>query len=106
MENTKSVLETVVKKVTDEILETIFRKQDAFEKKQAESFNLLNENISLMIKQSRPSFPEPQTHSHPNPRPQTYTQPSPQSSLQCHICGKSFGSGKALSNHSRKDHAP
>ena len=31
MENTKSVLETVVKKVTDEILETIFRKQDAFE---------------------------------------------------------------------------
>ena len=106
METTKSVLETVVKKVTDEILETIFRKQDAFEKKQAESFDLLNENISLMIKQSQLSYPEPKTHSRQNPRSQTYTQPSPQSSLQCDICGKSFGSGKALSNHSRKDHAP
>ena len=71
METTKSVLETVVKKVTDEILETIFRKQDAFEKKQAESFDLLNENISLMIKQSQLSYPEPQTHSRQNPRPRT-----------------------------------
>ena len=107
VESMKSGLETTVKKVTEEILKTIVTRQDVFEKKQIESFDLLNQNLSCMIKQSQPSsHREPQAHSQQNPRSQTSSQPSRQSSLQCDICGKSFGSEKALANHTRKDHTP
>ena len=39
IESNKDVLETTIKKVTDEILQTILKKQDEFEKKQTESFD-------------------------------------------------------------------
>ena len=107
-ESNKDVLETIIKKVTDEILQTISKKQDKFEKKQTESFDLLNKHLAFIIEQSqsRPSFPEHQAQSQQNPGSQTFSQPSPRPSLQCDRCGKTFGSEKALVNHARKDHAP
>ena len=84
IESTKDVLETIVKKVTEDILQTFFKKQDEFEKKQTESFDLLNKNLTFIIEQSqsRPSFPEHQAQSHQNLGSQTFSQPSPRPSLQ------------------------
>ena len=88
----------------------IGKKQDITEKKLEESFNLVNEQLAAILAQPRPSNV---TQNHPNQHIQQQTSPSSQTTVnavstkfQCNTCGKSFGSSRALTNHTRKDHEP
>ena len=105
-------LESVVQSVTDmcEIIvrksvDIVFQRQDEIEKKQNKTFDLINENLAKIIVQSQSSC-----HSPAQLASQPLAQPSPQpasaTKFQCDVCGKTFGSGRALANHDRKDHKP
>ena len=110
IESTKAVCAASIKKATDSVTELIFKQQDSMEKKQNAWFDLISRNISAI---TMPSV----TNSHQEPQPQ-YSQPcqlsqtssqplqQPKPKLQCDICGKTFGSSRALSNHTRSDHTP
>ena len=109
-ESTKVVIEMAVKKVTEDLVSMIFKQQEAIEENQRKSFDTLNKNLSEIIAQShslqanRSSQP---LSAQPNQQPSSYQgTPSPQTRFQCDLCGKSFGSNRALSNHTRRDHEP
>ena len=98
----EDVCAITVKKVLDAVVAMIFRKQDENEKKQKETLDLINTNIEEILAQSQPSRHNPQTESSSQPS----SQPTSFTKFQCMICGKSFGSSRALTNHERKDHEP
>ena len=117
MESFKVMCEITVKKATDAIVEMITKQQDASEKKQKESFDTLNELLVTIISKSQPSqsvscqphvTPEnqPSSKSLHQPSSQPCLQPASQAKFQCDICGKTFGSSRTLTNHTRKDHEP
>ena len=113
LENMKTICEAIVKKATDTVVEIFSKQQDESERKQRASFDLLSNQISTMISQLQKP---PATNSQ---QPQPCSQPSDQTTyppasvatacqakFQCIICGKTFGSSRALTNHMRKDHEP
>ena len=111
-----------VKKATEAIVEMIIKKQEENEKKLKESFDILNKHLATIIAKSQSSH---QIASEPHSSPQESQslaepssehesvyqsssqpclQPASQSKFQCAICGKTFGSSRTLTNHTRKDH--
>ena len=98
----KDICAITVKKAVDDVVDVIFKKQDENEKKQQETFDLINKSIKEIIAQSQPSRLNPQ----PQSSSQSSSQPESLNKFQCVICGKSFGSSRALTNHERKDHQP
>ena len=112
----KNLCEKTLKLATDEVTNVILQKQNKMEQKLNENFNYFNRNLSDILSQLTPSHDSlssqrpPQSDSdQPTPVLHTLSQPSVvsrQASFQCNICGKSFGSSRALENHTRKDHVP
>ena len=95
------VCEIMVKKSTDAVVDMILKRQTESEKKQNEMFDLINENLAKILVQSQPSCNSPaQLPSQPSSQPVSVTK------FQCDVCGKTFGSSRALTNHDRKDHKP
>ena len=94
----------------------ILQNQNKMEEKLNENFNYFNQKLSDILSKLNPSHENPSSQrppqsdsDQPTPVLHTLSQPSVvsrQASIQCNICGKSFGSSRALENHTRKDHVP
>ena len=98
-----AVCETMVKKSTDAVVHMLFKKQDESEKKQKETFDLLN---LPKIVQSQSACQSLSAQPPSQPLAQPTSQPATVTKFQCDVCGKTFGSRRALTNHDRKDHKP
>ena len=112
LESMKTICEITVKEAIDTVLKVISKQQDEIERKQTKNFDLLQQSIEEIISKSysNTSSHTPPHREQPSPHAQTHIQSTPSSNArvtnQCDFCGKSFGSRKALENHTRKDHEP
>ena len=116
IETFKILFEKTLKSATDEVTNMILQKQNKMEEKLNETFNYFNQNLSVILSKLNPSHENPSSQrptqsdsDQPRPVLNTFSQPtvvSPQASFQCNTCGKTFGSSRALENHTRKDHVP
>ena len=105
-EDMKVVCENIVKKATNAVVESVFKQQDTIEKTQKENFDNLSRQLAEIIAKTQPPTSTSCRPSQPGSQLQESPQPSQQCRFQCDICGKTFGSGRALANHERKDHEP
>ena len=105
-ENMKVICEIMVKKATDAVVEMIFEQQNTIENNQKEGFDNLSSQLTELIAKYQPSTSNPCQPPQPSSEVQASPQPLHQVRFPCDKCGKSFGSGRALANHERKDHVP
>ena len=108
MEAMKAVRENIMKEAIDAVVKVVSKQQDELETKQTMNFDLLQQSIEEIIMKLHAN--NPPCLDQPSPPAQTHVQSMPsahaQVRFQCDDCGKSFGSRKALENHTRKDHEP
>ena len=110
-ETMRVVCEVTIKKAIENVTDMIFKQQDTTERKQKECFDLLSQQLAILIPQSQPPSANPSKQPNPCPGQQPHasshtTQPSSHATFKCDPCGKTFGSERTLRNHTRKDHQP
>ena len=87
----ESVTKAVLEKATESLVKVVYEKQDEVEKRNTAQLESLHEELSRLSSLLLPSavavpkLPQP-------------------SQNQCALCGKTFGSSRALANHERNDH--
>ena len=105
MEAMKAVCENIMKEATDAVVKVVSKQQDELETKQTMNFDLLQQSIEEIIMKLHANNPRqfPPRIDQPSPPAQTHVQSLPsahgQVRFQCDVCGKLFGSNKALENH-------
>ena len=121
----KEVLETIettissliVKEATEAVIKIISKQQDESEKQSMATFESLSTQLSMISTTLLPQAPraslatnQPSSPESAQPQPHAPLQPSVQnhrvSPHQCNMCGKTFGSSRALINHTRTYHEP
>ena len=120
LESIKTVIDIVVKEALDVFTKTVAKQQDEAEKRSETIFKTFQNQISSItdllrtstnnLSSSHPGYPPVRVEHQPlqlDHAKNHETSPQPtQSRYQCDLCGKSFGSDRALKNHARKDHKP
>ena len=87
----ESVTKAVLEKATESVVNVVYEKQNEVEKRNTAQLESLHEELSRLSSLLLPSavavskLPQP-------------------SQNQCALCGKTFGSSRALANHERNDH--
>ena len=127
LENLKSSMDNVVKEALEGFVKTVMKQQDDVGKKNESMIETLQcqiESLANLLKPSETvqSLPNP-SHAYAQPEHRRalsdlssvhpeYPQALPSHAQtqvppnQCTVCGKSFGSSRALTNHIRNDHKP
>ena len=112
-------LETVtalaVKEGTNALINAFNQKQDDLEKKSATSYDALYQQLTLISNILPRGLPQQQPYGYQEPENQSAVPTTPESQSnqasqcqkhQCELCGKSFGSDRALKAHLRNNHKP
>ena len=115
-------MENAVKVATKELVNTVANNQDIAEKRNEAMLDSLSRQIEMLSKclmspkcdystpEQSQSEPE-QDHHHQHQKSRQYQNQdlthaayTPCQMNKCEVCGKTFGSDRALKNHSRSDH--
>ena len=107
----EKVVNPVVKEITETLIKTFSQKQDDLEQRTTATLDSLHEQLTMLSNVLLPpSNSQPRgSQSTPNqslPLSSNVSQQSQQPRNQCKLCGKTFGSHRALINHIRNDHEP
>ena len=122
----QKTLKNAVKVATKELVNTVSNKQDIAEKRNEAMLDSLSRQIEMLSKclmspkcdysTSEQSQSEPQQDHHQHQKSRQYCNPknqnqdlahaayTPHQKNQCEVCGKTFGSDRALKNHLKSDH--
>ena len=114
-ENLEKVVTHVVKESVDNLGEILTQQQENFEKRNHTCFDALQEQVSIIANLFQPSanlqLGNVQQPFHPPDAAAAavslnlgHSKQTP--SHHCEVCGKTFGSERALNNHTRNDHRP
>ena len=121
LQTVAAVSEIVAKKVTEAVVGIISNHQEDVENRNEATFEAINSKLEELSSLLMPSGRQPHHRLHLLPPsasqqpsaslPTSATQPTIAAqtrapSNQCDVCGKSFGSQRALTNHMRTDHKP
>ena len=115
----EKVTTIVLKEATEALVKIFNQKQDDLEKRSNASFDNLSQQLSMISslllpsghvheqqqQQDPPAVPRNQATAL-SPSQSSQKHPSHSQNHQCELCGKSFGSHRALTNHARNDHEP
>ena len=107
----EKVVNPVVKEITETLIKTFSQKQDDLEQRTTATLDSLHEQLTMLSNVLlSPSNSQPRgSQSTPKqslPLSSNVSQQSQQPRNQCKVCGKTFGSHRALTNHIRNDHEP
>ena len=100
-----------MKEITETLIKTFSQKQDDLEQRTTATLDSLHEQLTMFSNVLLPpSNSQPRgSQSTPKqslPLSSNVSQQSQQPRNQCKVCGKTFGSHRALTNHIRNDHEP
>ena len=113
----ENVTKSAMKEGTDTLVDIFNQKQDDLEKRSNASLDALHQQLSILSNHLLASDlvhqnQQPTISQEPQMPPAVVLSSQSQSNIpygqkhQCVNCGKTFGSDRALQNHTRKDHVP
>ena len=94
----ENITKAVLEQVTESLVNVVNKKQDEIEERNSAQLDSLHEQLTLLSSLLLPSSAAD------IPKSANQCPQPPQN--QCDVCGKTFGSIRALGNHVKHDHKP